>query len=61
MDEKFDAETFVTRLNLGQFDRNLFEEVRKLSTSDLEEVAKILLSRRTEETSGKKVQIKAYE
>ena len=42
MDEEFDAEDFVARLRLGEFDRNLFEEVQKLSSPELERVANIL-------------------
>ncbi|MGA7413216.1 MAG: hypothetical protein WBW33_22265 [Bryobacteraceae bacterium] len=42
MNTEFDAQTFTTRLKLGEYDGNLFEEPRKLSALQLEQVADIL-------------------
>lgn len=53
MEKEFDAENFVARLNRGEFDRNLFEEVRKLSPSQLEEVSKILITGLSTQTDRK--------
>ena len=55
MEKEFDAEDFVTRLNRGEFDRNLFEEVRKLSALQLEKVAKVLMAGLSIQTEGRGV------
>jgi hypothetical protein len=47
-DEEYEtAEEFLTRLDLGYFDEpgGFSAEIRKLSTEQLEEIAKILLKR----------------
>ncbi len=52
MEREFDAENFVARLNLGEFDRTLFEEVGKLSAPQLEKVVSILMTKQSAKTDG---------
>ena len=47
MDTEFDAENFVARLRLGEFDFRLNEVLRKLSAPQLEKVADILMDETT--------------
>ena len=49
-EKEFDAETFTAKLRLGEFDGNLEEAVRKLSTPQLEQVADILMAKQSTET-----------
>ena len=52
MDQEFDAETFTARLRLGEFDGNLDEAVRTLSTPQLEQVASILMTNQSKSEWG---------
>lgn len=52
--EEFEAQSFAARVRDGEFDRDLDYELRKLSLSQLESVASILLMRgRSTEVDGK--------
>ncbi len=52
MSETFDAQKFLDRLNLGQFDGRIPEELRKLTHEQIEEVALLMIKHTKEKGDG---------
>lgn len=50
MNTEFDAEAFFSKLKKGEFDGNLCEVLRKLTTPDLEKIADLVMAKRFAES-----------
>jgi hypothetical protein len=52
MAETFDAQKFLDRLSLGEFDGRIPEELRKLTHEQIEEVALLMIKQTQEQAEG---------
>ena len=52
MAEPFDAQRFLDRLSLGEFDGRIPEELRKLTHEQIEEVALLMIKQTKEHGDG---------
>ena len=53
MADNFDAQQFLDRLNMGEFDGHIPEELRKLTHEQIEQVALLMIKRNDENAKEK--------